>query len=868
MTHFGSSWKKQHFTMSLLFALLSVISSVMNCLPTKKKTHLHAVRRPLEILQTLQLHHRQKIHFENQQIRVFHFKFDIPEDGLYRFETFGPLDTLCAISNDQRDEEELLLIKDDGGKGGNCRLLWAFPKGIHHIKVRVDGDKPFFVQLSKIPWLRTIRYSFPLPESSSFNLEGPKVRHQFQFTLRSARFIQFAILGKGHFQCIFRNDKGDWLNQENSRPRYGTCSLIQSLPKGRYIFEVRSLEETNVPYILSFQMLRMTPLPANSTRQGYLRSHAHDIYQLTFHEKHRQFIEVHSPSSLRCSLEKRLGHAINANFWNRRCSLLTALPAGRYFLRIQAVDAPPTRYTITFLEHPYRTLEERTNISVTPPFQSPFQLYKLTPHHSAIYHIETSGQPLHCQLEKDNRQKLFLVDLSDEKKCRLFAKLAPHPYFLTIFPNGPFGGSYHLQIKRYHPSRPDYIEPYYPRILGLSGGKFDKTFFIEVKKPELFTLQTFGKLDTNCLLMNQQGQKLIFNDDISLSSKNYNCKITFYLKKGSYKVRIKATQRSQRASFFWLQRKGKSLKYIQPNKIFDDEIQSPSHPHLRLLKVTQTHLYTIETFGKTDTKCYIFSPNWKRIAYDDDGGQERNCLLTKLLTPGIYPIQIAVHRRGGPYRLLVNQRTPIPLPIGRAIQGTLTKPRLSSLFQFTPSKAGFYTMRTFGPHDTKCTLLDASGKELEENDDPLTKSKSNCQIKRNLFPKTYFLRVNLSQPKNPLTPLLFRVIVQWHDLHPRKLLLNRTLKSFLDTQLPEEFLITIPKNGNYLIETHGNKADPRCLLLSQKRQLLLFDDDSGQGRNCKILHHLYQGTYILQIQPAEGSSYSSGPFSISFLQKF
>jgi hypothetical protein len=66
-------------------------------------------------------------------------------------------------------------------------------------------------------------------------------------------------------------------------------------------------------------------------------------------------------------------------------------------------------------------------------------------------------------------------------------------------------------------------------------------------------------------------------------------------------------------------------------------------------KATVSGLYAIQTNGETDVVMTLFGPNSQTsvIAFDDDGGEERNAKIAKKLQPGTYHVRITHFQPAG-----------------------------------------------------------------------------------------------------------------------------------------------------------------------------------------------------------------------------
>ncbi|HAA55870.1 MAG TPA: hypothetical protein DCE42_13995 [Myxococcales bacterium] len=833
--------------------------------PTKQ---MNTLPNPDVKVYSLQVGAKKKIPLTDNTALVYQFHVQVQQDGLYAFETFGESNTLCALVRTHKQTEHFLIVRDTGGKDENCRLIWAFPPGKHRFKVRVDGSGHFFAKLSKINWKRLENNTLPQDNKIfSGTLEGIKDRHRFRFHLRSPRLIYIKVKGKHQMQCMLRAASGKWLSEPGFRQNYGSCVVGRWLQPGEYHFELRSNQPQNA-YKLSFQMVRMQDLQTGHIREGFIQRDIFDLYRFQLRANRRHLLQTHGTQALRCQLEDQLGHVIQTAQLaedGKNCLLSGQFPPGQYFVRIQLRRGTGGHYLISLQQQTYTALHPNMKKQIAPSFQQHMQLYRIQVKEARLYQFSLLGRAMRCVLHSSKNKKPFLMDLSKDDGCMIYAHLQRGVYFLQAYPKTRREKPYKLAMLAYRPASGQRLNNTTPRLMGPSYRGFVRNLQLDVKHPELTVIETHGNIDTNCSLYDNKGKQLLYDDD---GGKRYNCRITRYLKPGRYRLKIKVG-RIPRASrggerLFWVQRVTKTIPWLVLGQPVKGTLASKAKPQTYLLKVPQTGMFGIRTTGSTDTKCFLLNNDWKQIAMDDDSGTDRNCFMTSVLSPGVYPLQIKMYRTPGPFTLLVDYLRPKLMVSGQPIRDLLKAPNWMHFYRVDINTRGLYSLQTKGNVDTQCTLLNDLGKKVAHNDDGKTGDK-NCALMLNLERGTYYFQVKLFRSKRSRLRRQFgyQALFDKLTLTSEVLSVGKNKAAHLPQGGIKEFSFKIQTSGHYNIETRGRNADPKCVLMDRKtRKIITKDDDSGFARNCRMRLNLSPGEYIVQIRTASNSKYSTGKFSI------
>ncbi len=834
-------------------------------LPTPLSPASQLPAGPEEKVYSLSVDQKLKVQIADNEAVVYRFDATVTREGLYKFETLGNVDTLCALVQGKGKKERFLVVRDIGGEGENCRIYWAFPPGHYRFKVRVDGRQPFHVALRPVRDGRVLDKRLPQDKSFESRLDRLGDRHRFSFRLRAPRLVQFRVRGKGLLQCVLRKANREWLSAPLYRQPYGSCTVGQWLKSGDYTFELRS-DQPGVNYRLAFQQIRMQELPSDKVREGYLQPKLFDIFRLKLDGNHRHIIETYGRQYLSCTLEDVLGHPIveEKNARNgRNCKITGQFKVGTYYLRVKLRRGNGGVYQVSMRQQDYKEIGSQGKQKITPDFQQPMQLFRIHVKQARLYQIEVKGRKLRCSLnsaDNDSQRSLAVMNLSEPNRCLLFANLFEGKYFLQVYPVTREDTPYTLQVIEYKSPKGNILRNKRPRLIGPVSPGFRRAFQFELKQHQLLVLETRGQLDTHCTLFNENNQRIAQDDD---DGRDYNCKINRWLPPGRYRMRVKITGR--RSGIFWVQRKAQEVPWLPYGKPLTVALKYRKQRLTHLLRVKKAGLFSIRTESKLDTKCSILNQDWSKIADDDDSGTDKNCFLAQFLTPGIYPVQVWLYRKDrGTIQLQVDRLPLNTLQLGKKQLSQLQPPRYTSFFRFQVNQPGLYVVRTFGRLDTKCTLRNEQSRVVGSNDDRGGNDK-NCQVVENLSPGLHFLEVRLykQQRSSGQYAQAYEVLLDVQKTPVRSIKIGTTLPAQMTPQSIGRFRFEVKKPGRYRIETKGF-LDPKCTLFTQSFQKIVVNDDSGIGRNCRIVRSLAPGTYEIQIRPATSDrSRSTGSYTVS-----
>jgi tyrosinase len=183
------------------------------------------------------------------------------------------------------------------------------------------------------------------------------------------------------------------------------------------------------------------------------------------------------------------------------------------------------------------------------------------------------------------------------------------------------------------------------------------------------------------------------------------------------------------------------------------QISTPGEEDKYYFDVTEFSPFNIETSGASDTTLTLFGPDneTSQIAFDDDGGNNFNSLISRSLPSGRYFMSVRLFNAAatGSYQISVTSPegtgsgTTIPeISVnGTSLNSEITNAEEIDIFSFTASTQGLYTIETTGTTDTYMNLFGPNSQSLPitENDDSGINRNSRVQVQ--LTEGEYFVRI-------------------------------------------------------------------------------------------------------------------------------
>jgi len=213
-----------------------------------------------------------------------------------------------------------------------------------------------------------------------------------------------------------------------------------------------------------------------------------------------------------------------------------------------------------------------------------------------------------------------------------------------------------------------------------------------------------------------------------------------------------------------------STELIVNASAINAQISSPGEEDKYHFEVTAFSPFNIETSGASDTTLTLFGPESEtdQIAFDDDGGNNFNSLISRSLPAGRYFVSVRLFNAAatGSYQISVTPQgetgvgTVIPeISVnGSTLDSEISNAEEIDLFRFNAPAEGLYTIETSGTTDTYMNLFGPNSQSLPiaENDDSGINRNSRLQVQ--LTAGEYFVRIRHFSPSG-IGAYQIRVIV-------------------------------------------------------------------------------------------------------------
>ena len=287
--------------------------------------------------------------------------------------------------------------------------------------------------------------------------------------------------------------------------------------------------------------------------------------------------------------------------------------------------------------------------------------------------------------------------------------------------------------------------------------------------------------------------------------------------------------------------------------------------------VTLSGTLTVSTTGSLDTLGVLQGSDGTRLASDDDAGPGTNFEIAHTVGPGTYYIRVtSVGTHTGSYTLMVRMAGAPPpppaddhgdtradatvLPVGGSVTGEIEVGDDVDVFRVDAAQAGTLTISTTGSLDTEGVLQESDGTQLATDDD--TGTGRNFQITHVVTAGTYYVEVagyrgntgsytvaaELDVPPPPPS-----------DDHgdtratATVLAVGGSAAGAIETGNDVDvFRVDVAQAGTLTISTTGS-LDTAGLLQGSDGTQLATDDDTGTGRNFRIVHAVTAGTYYVEV---------------------
>lgn len=271
-------------------------------------------------------------------------------------------------------------------------------------------------------------------------------------------------------------------------------------------------------------------------------------------------------------------------------------------------------------------------------------------------------------------------------------------------------------------------------------------------------------------------------------------------------------------------------------------------PNWFILHVRTSDWYVLQTKGKSDSYCTLYTMNQAPLESNDDSGERRNCRIIRKLKKGKYALRIhLLPSKKKRFSVQFKRLSRISLRVGSSTKGHLTWPGDMQMYAVHVKKPGWYRIETQGKADTVCIILSPSDTFRIRARDDDSGPKRNCSLfwyfergQHNLFVTgsysgkgPYTLKYTQERP-----PAVQFKALSWGKLHKTRLAKGET----------HRYRFTLSRKRQVIFVTQMLRSNAQMLLLNANGKII---DTQGYnfraGRTRIFSKFLPAGDYDLQL---------------------
>ncbi|MCB4751060.1 MAG: PPC domain-containing protein, partial [Sulfurovum sp.] len=398
----------------------------------------------------------------------------------------------------------------------------------------------------------------------------------------------------------------------------------------------------------------------------------------------------------------------------------------------------------------------------------------------------------------------------------------------------------------------------------------------------MLTVYTTGQTDTYGSLLDANGHRITFNDNMSSSDNNF--KILRGVAAGIYYVEVKHHSTSSIGSYalvshFIPDDHGYNINTATPiglNSTTPGSIEVKRDEDW--FKIAIPHgggMLTVYTTGQTDTYGSLLDANGHRITFNDNmSSSDNNFKILRGVAAGIYYVRVKHSSTfsTGRYSLISHfvpddygnsKSEAATISLNSTTPGSIEIPRDKDYFKIQIPAAGTLVINTTGSTDTVGTLLDASGNKIVRNDNANGSLGSNFKISKGVTAGTYYVEVkHYRSVSTGHYTLVSRFILDHTNSKTTAISidLNSTTQDRIEVAGDEDwFKIVIPRRGTLTVSTTGS-TDTEGFLYDTHGTQLVYDNNHGTDNNFRISKFITAGVYYVKVR--HHRSVSTGSYSL------
>ena len=385
---------------------------------------------------------------------------------------------------------------------------------------------------------------------------------------------------------------------------------------------------------------------------------------------------------------------------------------------------------------------------------------------------------------------------------------------------------------------------------------------LEVEADAAIALGTTGGLDTVGILEDAAGETLAEDDD---GGAGLNFRIDTFLRAGSYLLKVTGYEEEVGLYTLYASQTPPSDMPAIAEDGSDGEIDAPAESDYWRWDATTLGVSTIETTGSTDTVGRLHTAAGEQTAFDDDGGEGLNFRIERILAPGSYYTRVnAFEDDTGSYTLAASHMALASadiLELDEAGRGTSdVSEEEADIWRFALRQAQVVTVETTGDVDTFGTLEDGFGRAQTDDD---SGEGDNFRITAPLAAGMHYVRVEASGTATGRYALRVDGHIDVDEGDTPAAAAALPIGAAHDGVVGaggdvDYWRVAVPSAGTLVVASEG-ATDTLAALQDARGRTLAENDDGGEGRNFRLEHDVFPGTYFVRVR---GFGTSVGPYAL------
>ena len=774
------------------------------------------------------------------------YKVKVARTGFFVAQTTGN----THIKGTLYDNAGRQITSDDGGAEANFRIEALLSPGIYYIGV--DGLFPATTGDYTLQTFFEIPSAIGRSDSANETISSVEDFDYWTLKVDQIGFVTMWTTGDTNTKGTLYDVIGKEITSDDNDGEGNNFFLTQIVFPATYYIGVSSAAGAgNYTLNTSFEI----PIPIGisdlADEKPVSRVQAIDAYTFTVPEAGFITLETIGNTNTAGTLYNSIGEVINGfQFGSTRLIL-----PGTYYLKV--VISSIGSYGLRTSYDPPISIETPDSVSEAIFPAGDMDIYTIVVRNAGSLTLQTSGSSdTQGRLLDSTGRQLSFDDDSGPRNNFLIRRFVPP-------------GTYHIVVKGFSSRTGDYTlhssfftDPITTIDLSsatdeaISPAGDEDYYTLTVAERGFLVIQTTGNTNTRGTLYDGARIRISSDDD---SGEGMNFRMVRSVSPGTYYIGIAGDPGSYR-----LQTSFAIPADISISEPVNENISSAGDIDYWTLRVNQASVVTVQTSGNTDTRGILYDGELRELTLDDDRGEGDNFLVTEVVFPGTYYIEVSSSSDTGNYTL--NTSFEIPTSIGiqdSADEANISRAEDIDIYTFTAPQAGLLTLRTTGETNTQGILYNSMGERLclkghlydsvgaETCSIALDGEGNDFERVRFVLPGDYYLRVtgNGSASGSYRLQTFFKLPI---NLDPPDSI-NEAVSSATDIDIyaiDASFTSSmfVSNQGSLILQTTGG-TDTRGILLNSAGTEISSDNSSGEGEgNFRIEESVSSGTYYILVR--------------------